>query len=74
MAIKLALMAVAPDDIHVWAMLDDNDHNQNPSQRGESFVIGSGETLREAFRAAKQDLEKALGDLQVMAHDNGVQL
>jgi hypothetical protein len=55
-------------------MLDDDDATQDPTARRESFVIGCGETLAEACRAARADLEQALGNLEVMAHDAGAPL
>jgi hypothetical protein len=50
-------------------MLDDPDYNANPTERGESFVIGSGSTIPEAVAAAQVELEAALGELAVMEHD-----
>ncbi len=41
-------------DVSVWAMLDDDDFNGRPEQRGESFVIGQGESLPEALAAANK--------------------
>ena len=57
------------NDYQVWAMLDDSDYNDDPANRGESFVIGEGGTLVEALAAAKAALEKAVGDVEVMLHD-----
>lgn len=68
MAIKLAITRDGSES-HVWAMLDDRDHNQNPTTRGEAFVIGSGETLRQALELAREDLQKATGDIEVMLYD-----
>lgn len=58
-----------PGDFAVWAMLDDDDFNQDPTNRGESFVIGGGETLEDAFAKAKKDLQRALDDVEVLAFD-----
>ena len=49
-----------PGDFQVWAMLDDDDFNSDPCNRGESFVIGSGETIEAARFDAIGDLEAAI--------------
>ncbi len=56
-------------EFHVWAMLDDADFNPNPTDRGESFIVGSGATVIEALTDAQRELERAAGDVAVMLHD-----
>ena len=52
---KLALTG-REGDYSVWAMLDDPDFHDDPTQREESFVIGTGATVEEALADARKEL------------------
>lgn len=45
---------------HVWAQLEPGD----PSEMGESFIIGLGDTRDEAIAMAVKDLEDTVDALQ----------
>lgn len=66
--IKIAVTTTASGEHAVWVMLDDNDFNPDPANRGESFIIGAGETLSEALLQARVELEGALNHVRMMAH------
>lgn len=67
MTVEKTPMKLAIDDhegeFFVWAMLDDPDYNRQPRDRGESFIIGSGDTAAAAIVDALTTLELATQQL-----------
>ena len=53
----------------VWCMLDDDDANSDPRERGESFVIAEGATLPIALDLARKELERVAGEIAVLEVD-----
>jgi hypothetical protein len=70
MAIKLAITRDDQDGtFFVWAMLDDSAFNSDPTNRGESFIVGGGDTLLDALADAEREFDRAAGELAVTLHD-----
>jgi hypothetical protein len=56
-------IAITYDDVdqqcHVWVMLNDPSVPLNPRIRGESFIVGSGDTAADALADAHAELARA---------------
>jgi hypothetical protein len=60
---KLAVVThVKENEFEVWAMLND-DVEGDPSDRPESFIIGFGNSRREAIADAERTLQSAADQL-----------
>jgi hypothetical protein len=68
MSIKLAI-TLHEREVCVWVMLDNPTDSQDPTDRGESFIVGSGPTLAAALTDAEAEMARAFGELAALLHD-----